>query len=82
MAQHWWVAQEALVLRSAMLLAKREALVAHAVDSVSTGAPKSLAGHVPLLQRPTAATVDMVHAQAAERAGRKKRTAPEDAGEC
>jgi len=81
LAQHWGHAQETLVLRSAMLHAKRASLLtvaASAAPAATAASPHKGPGHVPLLERPTAASVEMVHAQAAERAGRKKRDAVGD----
>ena len=65
------------VLRGAMLGAKREAVLAQLPAADGAAAAAAPKGYVPLLQRPTAATVEAVHAHAAERAGRKKRAAPD-----
>jgi hypothetical protein len=85
LTRDWGHAQETLVLRSAMLHAKRASLLRAAASAAPDGTPAATPaspqkgpGHVPLLERPTAATVEMVHAQAAERAGRKKRAAAGD----
>ena len=85
LSRDWGQAQETLVLRSAMLHAKRASLLRVAAPAAAAGTPAATPasphkgpGHVPLLERPTAATVETVHAQAAERAGRKKRAAAGD----
>eukprot|EP00908_Phaeocystis_cordata_P006548 Transcript_17169.p4 GENE.Transcript_17169~~Transcript_17169.p4 ORF type:complete len:210 (+),score=85.75 Transcript_17169:755-1384(+) len=77
LATHWGAAQQTLVLRGAMLGAKREAVLAQLPAADGAAAAAAPKGYVPLLQRPTAATVEAVHAHAAERAGRKKRAAPD-----
>ena len=85
LAREWARAEESLVLRAAMLHAKRASLLRAAASAApaataaaSLASPHKGPAYVPLLERPTAASVEMVHAQAAERAGRKKRAAAGD----
>ena len=104
LARHWGQAHEALALRAAMLLTKRESLLDCAVPTPSAGAaavgatgggsfvpwrvataaatgaaqPPPQPPHVPLFERPTAASVEMVAATQAGREARKnKRSAPD-----
>ena len=113
LARHWGQAHEALALRAAMLLTKRDSLLDCAVPVPSASASASAAAvpggggggsfvpwrvaaaaaaasgaaqpqpqpqqpHVPLFERPTAASVEMVAATQAGREARKnKRSAPD-----